>query len=592
MTWSPVYWDWTENRQKITLVDPIWDRDRNLVGVLGVDLVLSQVSTFLKGLKVEKNGKVLILDETAQLISTSIIDLSETPHPPDQPCRASAQSCRLLQEIRTIALAPSSEISRQLTIDQQAYLVRIQPFKDDFGLQWKIVVLVPETDVLSAIVAQNRMTAWLCFGALLLAIGSGLITAKWLSEPIRRLCLASNAMMQNALPEPLQPKGADEVRQLIQSFNQMVEEIDRSRRQLQSYAQSLEDKVRDRTQALEEQNTVLEQAMDTLTERQEQLIQAEKLAVLGQLIASVAHDLNTPLGVISASSSQLGEVLGHDLLQIPQLLQTLPVEEQENFFALLRQVSAPSTIANLAELSHRDRRKLRRQLSQELQQWNLPRPDYMADTLVDCGICDLTAWKPLLCSADGEILINLAYQVSSMQRTVRSVRQASDRASKVVLALKRYAHKDWQSRRTVTQVVDGIEATLILYAGAFKLGIDVVRHYEAVDPIACYPDELDQVWANLIQNAIHAMDASGTLTIAIHQRPDWLDISMSDTGHGIPAEILDQVFTPFFTTKPPGEGNGLGLSIVKKIIDQHDGKIEIETSPQGTTFKIHLPRSK
>ena len=119
-----------------------------------------------------------------------------------------------------------------------------------------------------------------------------------------------------------------------------------------------------------------------------------------------------------------------------------------------------------------------------------------------------------------------------------------------------------------------------------------MRDYDDVGSIPCYPDELNQVWTNLVNNALHAMDYKGTLTIAVKRPTDSqeLMVAVSDTGHGMSEEVKAKIFAPFYTTKRAGEGSGLGLDIVKKIIDKHQGRIEVESEVgRGTTFSIFLP---
>jgi signal transduction histidine kinase len=117
----------------------------------------------------------------------------------------------------------------------------------------------------------------------------------------------------------------------------------------------------------------------------------------------------------------------------------------------------------------------------------------------------------------------------------------------------------------------------------------VVRQYEALQPIFCYPDELNQVWTNLIHNAIQAMKGVGILEITVSQQRNEVIVRMTDSGCGIPEDIKAQIFEPFFTTKSAGEGSGLGLDIVKKIIDKHQGNIDVDSQPGRTTFTVVLP---
>ena len=137
---------------------------------------------------------------------------------------------------------------------------------------------------------------------------------------------------------------------------------------------------------------------------------------------------------------------------------------------------------------------------------------------------------------------------------------------------------------------EGLETVLTLYNNQIKQSVELIKEYADLPPIRCYPDELNQVWTNILHNALQAMDYKGTLIVTISQQDNNAVVAITDSGQGIPSEIKEQIFTPFFTTKAAGEGSGLGLDIVKKIIDKHDGKIEVDSQVEkGTTFSVWLP---
>ena len=160
----------------------------------------------------------------------------------------------------------------------------------------------------------------------------------------------------------------------------------------------------------------------------------------------------------------------------------------------------------------------------------------------------------------------------------------------VVFALKHYARYDATGKKVEAQITEGIETVLTLYYNQIKQGIEVIKNYQDNLPkIACYPDELNQVWTNLIHNAIQAMNNNGQLTIDLSKEEENIVVKVADSGGGKTSEVLPKIFQPFFTTKPAGEGSGLGLDIVKKIIDKHRGKIEVESMPGQTTFMVFLP---
>jgi signal transduction histidine kinase len=348
---------------------------------------------------------------------------------------------------------------------------------------------------------------------------------------------------------------------------------------LEEYNRTLETKVSERTQELS-------QALSHLKATQEELIQSEKMAALGQLIAGIAHEINTPLGAIRASVENIANFLAKNIDKLPEFFQGLSKERQQDFFTLIKE----SDSKNLT-LSSKEKRQLKKALKNQIEKQQIENVDMIADTLIDIGIYDnIDTFWPLLKDPEGQNILNFAYQFSSLQNSTQTIATATDRAAKVVFALKTYARYDSTNEKVQANIVEGIETVLTLYQSQLKQGVEVIRNYDNFLPsILCYSDELNQVWTNLIHNALQAMENRGTLTIEVRSQQEQLIISITDNGKGIPPEIQPKIFEPFFTTKPAGEGSGLGLEIVKKIIQKHDGKIEVNSVPQKTTFTIFLP---
>ncbi len=339
-------------------------------------------------------------------------------------------------------------------------------------------------------------------------------------------------------------------------------------------------------EALEQQKEELQVTLQHLKETQAQLIQSEKMAALGQLIAGVAHEINTPIGAIKSSVNTISSTLNDSINQLPKLLKILPEKYHTLFFQLVDR-----SLQDVEEHTSREERKLKRKLRKQLEEYDIDDADSIADTLADMHIySDIEPFLALFKDENEELVLQTAYSLSMQQKNSENIRHAIDRVSKIVYALKTYAHFDHTDTKVKASVTDTVETVLTIYHNQLKQGIEVIKHYDEIPDTYCYPDDLNQVWTNLIHNAIQAMKNTGQLTIAIKNMNEQISVSITDSGEGIPQEIQKKIFQPFFTTKPAGEGSGLGLDIVRRIVKKHDGAISLESEVgKGTTFTITLP---
>lgn len=333
------------------------------------------------------------------------------------------------------------------------------------------------------------------------------------------------------------------------------------------------------------QRKMTHELMQTYTK----LLSSEKLAALGQVSAGVAHEVNTPLGAIKSSAEESSTAFLENQELLPAILSDMTEDERVVFFEFIK-TSRPHT----ESLSTREEREMKKELRTALEELGVENARFAADRLVQVGLCDITpAMRQLARRKDFANIVMAAYNMLNQQKNNATIIMAVDKASRVVKALKTYLHSTGSERPEPVSIRDNIETVLTIYHNRLKQGIKVVKEYEEVPDVLVFPDQMNQVWTNLIVNAVQAMNSKGTLTIGIRQEGNFVVVSIEDTGVGIPKEIQDKVFEPFFTTKASGEGSGLGLDIIKRIMDSHSGKISfISEEGSGTTFFVELPINK
>lgn len=372
--------------------------------------------------------------------------------------------------------------------------------------------------------------------SLALAIALAIFLRRDIAIPIHRLTIATARIMEGDYSSQAQVDSRDEIGTLADTFNRMTRFLQRSRAELEDYSRSLESKVAQRTQELEQKNHQLTNAVEELQRTQSQLVQTEKMSSLGQLVAGVAHEINNPVNFI------YGNVI-HTSSYAKELIEL--VKHYQTAF---------------------------------------PNPGPKIQTYIQD--------------------IDLEFLIEDMPRSLNSMRIGSQRIQEIVASLKIFSRMDEVETKAV-DLHEGIESTLMILRNRLKqtptrAGIAVAKAYGDLPQVECYPGQLNQVFMNILSNAIDALEsrqitdsdfqAKITITTA-HSKPDCVLISIQDNGPGIASQHQARLFDPFYTTKPVGKGTGLGLSISYQIVtERHQGKLRCESKlGQGAAFHITIP---
>lgn len=334
---------------------------------------------------------------------------------------------------------------------------------------------------------------------------------------------------------------------------------------------------------------VLHWVMARLSQNESLLHQQEKMAALGTMSAGLAHELNNPAAAAQRSAALL---LGAPAkwLGLTHQLEALAFKEDQSEWLDDFMQEATRRFENPLKLEALEKIDLVDQLQVWLEASGIESAWELAPVLVNFG-WDSMSLEKLKSSPLFHTAIQWLGTGSMIVAQLYEIQNTTGRISQIVRAMKSYTYLD-QAPLLEVDVHEGLENTLVIMEHKLKQGVTVKREYAPNLPrIEAYASELNQVWTNIIDNAIDAMDGKGEIILRTYEESDQVVVEIIDNGPGIPKEIQARIYEPFFTTKPPGQGTGLGLHVTHDIVvNRHHGLLLVESKPGETKFKVILPK--
>ncbi|WP_413199629.1 ATP-binding protein [Nostoc piscinale] len=519
---------------------PIYDANQRLLGMVGADIHLLKLSEFLRRLDISNFGQVFIVERNGLLIASStkqdtfaiVKDEAQRIKATDSTDPVIQNTAKYIENKFNGFQSITEQKKIQLQLPKETKFVYVTPWRDQYGLDWLVVMSVPEKAFMAKIITNTQITVLLCLAALIVATLIGYLTSGWVIQPILRINRASQAMASGDLEQTLNISKIEELNTLAQSFNYMAEQLRQSFSALEESKAELEDRVEERTAELK--TTLIE-----LQRTQAQVIQNEKMSSLGQLVAGVAHEINNPVNFIHGNITHLSEYI-QSLMQILHLYQERYLDEDPEIQALAEEIDLEFMIADLDKILPSMKMGTERIRNIVLSLRNFSRMD----------------------EAD--------FKTVDIHEGIEST-----------LLILQYRLKEKPDYPGVEVIRDYGNLPLVeCFAGQLNQVL--------MNILVNAMDALEESFLNS-QNSTAAKPQITIRTSAYDTQ--WVEIAIADNGPGMSEQVKHRIFDPFFTTKPVGKGTGMGMAISYQIItEKHHGKLDcVSTLGEGTEFKIQIP---
>jgi signal transduction histidine kinase len=521
---------------------PVYDASKKLIGVVGAEIHLLKLSEFLQKLNVSRFGQVFVMERDGMLVANSAqekpftvvnkeikrLKAIDSPNPVVQGIAKQLQ--QRIPDFKSITN------TQKLKVDFQGenFYVHIVPWRDQHGLDWLVVVSIPEKTYMAQINANTQISILLCFGALIVATTIGIFTTRWIAHPILRLNQLTQAIASGDLHQTLPQGNIHELNTLAHSFNQMAGKLSESFIALENSNAELEERVEERT-------IELKTALSELQRTQAQVVQSEKMSSLGQLVAGIAHEINNPVNFIHGNLTHLDEYT-QNLLEMIYLYQERHSSNDPEIQALAEEIDLEFLIEDLQKM--------------------------------------LSSMK-----MGTERIRNIVLSLRNFSRMDEAEFKAVDihEGIESTLLILQHRLKDKPDRPAIEVIRDyGNLPQVECYPGQLNQVL--------MNILVNAMDALDEVDTKRTYQQIQENPSQITIRTSVVDSES-VEIAIADNAQGMPESVQKRIFDPFFTTKPVGKGTGMGMAISYQIItEKHNGKLQcFSTIGEGTKFIIQVP---